>query len=150
MNEQKLSIFGLAAALVAAPLVDTGFGSWPHPLGSLLRRAETVLVVRITSHTETNAAFEVAHVPRGDATLQQLALSHTRAGRELPKNTRGLLLFSQGDNCWGLPKDSFQVGQPIKGQASYRGWILLDGPGESEEELRRLKELVPHLSWIDG
>ncbi|HUT12586.1 MAG TPA: HEAT repeat domain-containing protein [Thermoguttaceae bacterium] len=132
----------LAAALVVTSLVDTGFGSWPHPLGSLLGRAETVLVVRMASHTETNAVFEVAQVLRGDATLQKLSLSHTRAGRELPKKTRGLLLFSQGDNHWGPPKDSFQVGQPVKGQASYRGWILLDGPGESKEELKRLKQLV--------
>jgi len=98
--------------------------------------------VRIASHTETNAVFEVVQVLRENAQLQKLSLSHTRAGRELPNNTRGLLLFSQGDNYWGPPRDSFQVGQPAKGQASYRGWILMDGPGESKEELDRLRQLV--------
>ncbi|HUT12404.1 MAG TPA: hypothetical protein VMY42_18035, partial [Thermoguttaceae bacterium] len=98
--------------------------------------------MRLASHTETNAVFEVTQVLRGDAKLQELSLSRTRAGRDLPENTRGLLLFSQGDNYWGPPKDSFQVGQGIKGQSAYRGWILMDGPGESKEELQRLKELV--------
>ena len=142
INRQKLNILALAAALVATCLADTSFSSPAHPLGWLLKRAETVLVVRMASHTETNAVFEVAHVLRGDPKLQKLSLSHTRAGRELPKNTRGLLLFSQGDRVRGKPKGSFQVGQPIKGQAGYCGWILMEGPGESKEALQRLKELV--------
>lgn len=142
MRRRILSILALAAVLIVTFLVDTGFGSPAHPLGSLLGRAETVLVVRMASRTETNAVFEVTQVLRGDAKLQKLSLGRSLAGRDLPKNTQSLLLFSQGDNYWGPPKDSFQAGQPIKGQASYRGWILIHGPGQSKEELQRLKQLV--------
>jgi len=142
MNRLKLNTLALAAALIATSLVDTGFGSPPYPLGSLFRRAETVLIVNMSSDTDTDASFEVTQILRGDAKLQRLSLGRSLAGRDLPKNTQSLLLFSQGDNYWGPPKDSFQVGQGIKGQASYRGWILMDGPGQSTEKLDRLKELL--------
>jgi len=143
MRSQMLRVLVLAVLLVVTSLVDTGFGALDYPLRELLKRAETVLVVRMSSRTDKNAVFEVAHVLRGDPKLQKFSLSRKpHSGLGLPDHTRGLLLFSQGDNYRGEPKGSYQVGQSVKAQRIYRGWILMDGPGESKEELDRLKELV--------
>jgi hypothetical protein len=74
--------------------------------------------------------------------LQKLSLGNNHAERDFRKSTAGVLLFSQGDNYFGKPTDVFRVGQPLTGQASYRGWILTGGPGKSEKGLERLKALA--------
>jgi hypothetical protein len=124
----------------------------PYPLKSLLERAEHVFIVRPSSRTNTNATFEITEVLRGNH-LKSLTLSYSPYGPEFPEHTSGLLLFSQGDDYWGKPESVLRVRQPIKGQASYRGWILENEPGDSTKELERLRELVktaPYRSNING
>jgi hypothetical protein len=56
-------------------------------------------------------------------------------------------LFSQGDDYWGKAESVLSVGQPITGQASYRGWILESGPGDSAKDLERLRQLIKAVPY---
>ncbi len=112
-----------------------------YSLESLLRRAKHVFIVRLGSRTSTNATFEVTEVLRGD-NLKSLTLSYSPYNGAFPTRTSGLLLYSQGDDYWGKPELVLSLGEPIKCQVSYCGWILESSPVDSPEKLESLRELV--------
>jgi len=62
---------------------------------------------------------------RGSAipTSGQLRLEHHDWGI-VPRKGSSFFLFSQGDEYLGLPQSVVEIGQPIKGQAGYCGWIM--------------------------
>jgi hypothetical protein len=123
------------------------FGAPAYRLEELLPRAKYVVVVAITSRTSTTATFQVLQIWRGDDIPKKLVLSHTHAENEFPKDTDRLLLFSQGDDFHGPPMAEFRIGQPIKGQASYRGWILGEADVRSPEGQKRVVELMEHAPY---
>jgi hypothetical protein len=122
-------------------------GAPRYGLEGLLSRAEHVLIVDLVARTSSNATFEVREVLRGDTSLKTLVLSHTQAEYAFPKDTNALLLFSQGDAHFGPPKPEFCIGEPVAGQASYRGWILGESEVKSPYGRKRLLELMEHSPY---
>jgi hypothetical protein len=95
-----------------------------YPFEGLLPRAETVFIGRITKHAERDVTFEVVEALRGRADQPTLTFGFSGLDdRRLPTAASSYLVISQGDNHFGKPKAIVSLGQALKGQAGYCGWI---------------------------
>lgn len=141
MND-RLLIAVIMLAIACSSLPSPALSAPRYPLEGLLRRAKHVLIVNLTSRTSTNVTFQITKVLRGDDKLKTITLDHTVSDHEFFRGTEGLLLFSQGDNYTGEPKSVLRIHQPMKGQASYCGWILEGVPAGGTNDLERLREIV--------
>jgi hypothetical protein len=96
----------------------------PYPFEGLLPRAETVFIGRIKSHTAQNVTFEIMETLRGGLTQNTLTLRYSGYDdRKLSEVSTPCLVISQGDNHFGKPESIVSLGQYVKGQAGYCGWI---------------------------
>jgi hypothetical protein len=96
-------------------------GAPPYPLDGLLRRARVVFI-GAASAEKGAITFTPTKVLRG--TPPRPARFQTDGEPELARVDRFLVL-SQGDDHYGPPTSHAALGQPLDGQASYTGWIVL-------------------------
>jgi hypothetical protein len=90
----------------------------------LLPRAETAFIGRITRHTEQDVSLEITERLRGDIRQNTLTFRYSAYDdRRLPELDTPFLVISQGDNYFGKPQSRISLGQHVKGQAGYCGWI---------------------------
>lgn len=96
-----------------------------YPFEGLLPRAETVFIGRVTSHTTQDITFEITQALRGGTGQKTLTFLYSGYDdRRLSEVNTPFLVISQGDNHFGKPKSVVSLGQPLKGQAGYCGWIV--------------------------
>jgi hypothetical protein len=98
--------------------------SLPYPFEGLLPRAETVFIGRIKNHTEQDVTFEITEKLRGGTAPKTLSFHYSGYDdRRLSDVSVPCLVMSQGDDHFGKPEPIVSLGQKVKGQAGYRGWI---------------------------
>jgi len=113
----------------------------PYPFEGLLPRAETVFIGRVTSHTARDITFEITQALRGGTGQKRLTFLYSGYDdRRLSEVNTPCLVISQGDNHFGKPKSIVSLGQHVKGQAGYCGWIVFP---------IRTNGAVPYLDLID-
>ena len=95
-----------------------------YPFERLLPRAETIFIGRIINHSAQDVTFEIDEALRGRADRPALTFGFSSLdARRLPTAGSSYLVISQGDNHFGKPKAVVSLGQVLKGQAGYCGWI---------------------------
>jgi hypothetical protein len=98
--------------------------STDYPFEGLLPRAETVFIGRIKSHSEQDVTFEITETLRGGTAQNTLTFRYSGYDdRRLSEVSTPCLVISQGDNHFGKPESIVSLGQYVKGQAGYCGWI---------------------------
>ena len=117
-------------------------GSWiapaapNYPLEILLLRSETVFIGRVSTATDEKVILTVSKVLRGSNQLMNGNLAFRRdSGGSPPTKGATFFVLSQGDNHFGKPEQIISIGQPSKGQAGYRGWIMLPIIREEKTEI---------------
>jgi hypothetical protein len=115
-------------AIVAILVSVSAFASKAGPFAGLLGRAETVALVTLSGHDATSATFTLDKLYRGAfAAKQMLRLGPTTTPptipETLPAGVTHFVAISQGDDR-RPPTDILEVGQGIKGQAGFQGWII--------------------------
>ena len=146
-----------------------------YPFEGLLPRAEIVFIGRITKHSERDVTFDIVEALRGRADQPTLTFGFSSLDdRRLPTAASSYLVISQGDNHFDKPEAIVSLGQALKGQAGYCGWIAfpirVDGdapyldlihtsigrkPGEKPARLtldkaRALTQQVPYRPDLHG
>ena len=97
-----------------------------YPFEELLPRAETIFIGRITNHSEQAVTFEICELLRGHTEQKTITLRfYSLDDKRLPEAGSSYLVISQGDNHFGKPEAIVSLGQVLKGQAGYIGWIAL-------------------------
>jgi hypothetical protein len=100
----------------------------------LLPRAETIFLGRTISRSDDGVTFQVAEVLRGRIEGHEPTFGyHLHAVNSWPSDTSLFLVISQGDNHFGQPKQVISLGQPLKGQAGYCGWIAFPMKGDGNQ-----------------
>ena len=95
-----------------------------YPFEGLLPRAETIFIGRVITHTDQDVTFQVVELLRGHADQANSLFRYSGFDdRRLSEVTVPCLVISQGDNHFGKPDAIVSLGQYVKGQAGYRGWI---------------------------
>ncbi len=91
----------------------------------LLPRAQTIFIGHITKYSQPGLTFEIDEVLRGTMPQKTVALGFTGLDDLRLSGVPGssYLVISQGDNHFGKPKAVVSLGQPLKGQAGFCGWI---------------------------
>jgi hypothetical protein len=112
MKRVILFLCVMSAVAVASPA---------YPFDELLQRSETVFVGDLGKHDATSVSFAVKQTFRGKPPAR---FDFDAANGELPKGVTKYVVISQGDDR-GQPTSTAQLGQGIKGQAGFRGWIVL-------------------------
>jgi hypothetical protein len=94
-----------------------------YPFEGLLPRAKVIFLGRVTSHDDLHVTFAVSESLR-DRTEKTLTLRYSTLDDKRIANESGdFLVLSQGDDYWGKPAPVVSLGQKVKGQISYLGWI---------------------------
>jgi len=112
------------------------------PLESLLKRAQNVYVVDLSTRTSSNAEFEITRTLRGNEKRKSIILKHAYGSETFFGHDHDLLLFSQSDHTGPNPGDRFHLHQPPNDAQDYHGWILEEGPSGSAEKLLALRAAV--------
>lgn len=110
--------------LLFQPCLAINIFSPAYSFEGLLPRAETIFIGRLGNHSEKEAAFEILEVLRGQADQAPPTFGFSGYGdQRLTAAGQSYLIISQGDKHFGKPKAIISVGQVLKGQAGYCGWI---------------------------
>ncbi len=119
-----LSALWVGQVAIAAPA---------YPLEGLLPRAETVFIGNVSREYDKNIIFTVTERLRGE-NKNELTFEFVgdSANVRLEPNSR-YFIISQGDNHFGKPKPIITLGQSLKGQAGYCGWIMFAVKTEGEQ-----------------
>jgi hypothetical protein len=95
-----------------------------YPFEELLPRAETIFIGRVINRSEQDVTFEIVEELRGPAGQPTLMVGFSGLDdRSLPTAGYSYLIISQGDDHFGKPNAIVSLGQVLKGQAGYCGWI---------------------------
>jgi hypothetical protein len=92
------------------------------PFEELLKRAETVLITRVTALTERKVTLHRMEVLRGDSEAD-LTFGFAEWNPAFLRIGDELLLVSQGDARYGAPRPI--LGRPIDAQQVWCGWTPL-------------------------
>jgi len=120
-----------------------------YPFEGLLPRAENIFIGRITNHSEKDLTFEMIETLRGHG--EQITLTfgfYSHDDRGLPAAGSSYLLISQGDSHLGKPEAVVSLGQVLKGQAGYCGWIMF--PIKRDEGLTYLDLIHTRVGQMPG
>lgn len=99
-------------------------GAPDYPFEGLLPRTETIFIGHITKQSQQNVTFEISEVLRGQTPQKTMMFEFSGVDdRRLPESGSSFLVISQGDNHFGKPKAVISLGQVLKGQAGYCGWV---------------------------
>jgi hypothetical protein len=94
-----------------------------YPFEGLLPRAKVIFVGRVATHNEGHVTFAVSESLRG-RTENRFTLAYSSLDdRRIANEPGDFLVLSQGDDYWGKPAHTVSLGQKVKGQISYLGWI---------------------------
>jgi hypothetical protein len=119
----RLAKLSFTILLLLAPSQAVG-ASMPYSFEALLPRAETAFIGRVTGHSAQDITFEITEALRGGTAQKTLTFRYSGYDdRRLAKASTVFLVISQGDNHFGKPEPVVSLGQLVKGQAGYRGWI---------------------------
>ncbi len=94
-----------------------------YPFEGLLPRAKVIFTGRILTHDDLHVTFAVSESLRGQ-TETRLTFGYSSIDdKALASASDEFLVLSQGDDYWGKPAPVVTLGQKVKGQISYLGWI---------------------------
>jgi hypothetical protein len=112
----------LIISIILLPVLSAR-ASPDYPFEGLLTRAKVIFMGRVTTHDDVHVTFAVSESLRG-RTESSLALAYsTLDDKRLANESGNFLVLSQGDDYWGKPAPVVSLGQKVKGQVSYLGWI---------------------------
>jgi hypothetical protein len=113
----------MKSALLILLVSATASASPPYPFNELLRRSETVFVGELTQHDAASITFAVKDTLRGKVSTPATFDFAPKAVGDLPDGITKYVVISQGDDR-AKPTTHASLGQELKGQAGYRGWIV--------------------------
>ena len=94
-----------------------------YPFEGLLPRAKVIFTGRILTHDDLHVTFAVSESLRGQTETHLTFGYSSITDKALASVSNEFLVLSQGDDYWGKPEPVVSLGQQVKGQVSYLGWI---------------------------
>ena len=95
-----------------------------YPFEGLLPRAKVIFMGRVTTHDDVHVTFAVSESLRGRTESSLVLAYSTLDDKRLVNEPGNFLVLSQGDDYWGKPAPIVSLGQKVKGQISYLGWMV--------------------------
>jgi hypothetical protein len=78
---------------------------------------------RVLTHDDSHVTFAVSESLRGQTETRLTFGYASITDKALASASNEFLVLSQGDDYWGKPAQVVSLGQKVKGQISYLGWI---------------------------
>ena len=120
-----------------------------YPFEGLLPRAKVIFMGRVLTHDDSHVTFAVSESLRGQ-TETRLSFGYSSIDdRALASASEEFLVLSQGDDYWGKPAPLISLGQKVKGQTSYLGWIAFPIKNiQSKLSVDLVRTMIDHKSTI--